>query len=179
MILLFIFCRSHGIWCDTAKKEDFALEFIYQISVIQRMSNLPGIRSHNILDDFLNPSNLVWFLIGKAPLLWKSKETVVKAIRLFCMFHYGLFSWVRSDFFFILALGFIKLHKKSIANSCGKQSMKTIGTFPLLVVATRYGDSTNKEDPKGPQPITNQYVPHEFDFLDELKLIVSKWKSQD
>src|SRR5439155_11492809 len=96
---------------------------------------------------------------------WKNRQIMFKELRLFCMFYYGLFSWIHSDFFFILALGFTKFRKKSIANSCGKQAMKTIGTFPLLILATEFSNQTNKTDSEDSQSIKNQQFSNEFDFL--------------
>ena len=88
------------------------------------------------------------------------------------MFYYVLFSWIRSDSFFIMAMIFTKIHKKSLANACGKQSMKTIGTFPLLVIATEF----TRDEPESNLTYKPIISPIGFDFRFILKQIIAKSK---
>lgn len=138
------------------------------------MDSLPRITSINILDGFWNASTIAWAAIWAAifhyvPVIVKNRQIVVKGFRMFYAFYFLIFSWIHSDFFFISALVFTKIRKKSMANMCGKQAMKTFGTFPLLMLAYDFGNYSkgNKES------LSRNWYKRDFDFHSELKQIIS------
>ena len=142
------------------------------------MSATSSVRPVNIMGDFLHAPTIIWGAIWAAlfhylpSLIWKNRQYTMRGLKMFYMFYFIVFSWVRSDSFFIMAIIFTRIHKKSLANACGKQSMKTFGTFPILVLATEFtrdesGSNLNYK------PIVS---PNGFDFISVLKQVIAKSK---
>lgn len=141
------------------------------------MSTPYAIRHASLMGDFLSIPTIIWAgiwasLFHYMPIVWKNRQLAIRELKMFYMFYFILFSWIRSDSFFIMAIIFTKIHKKSLANVCGKQSMKTFGTFPILVIATEF-TRDSPESNLNYKPIVS---PNGFDFLFILKQVIAKSK---
>ena len=141
------------------------------------MNDLSGMRTFNMPSDFWNTSTITWGAIWGAifhylPLLWKHRQFAVKEVKTFYMFFFIISSWAYSDSFFIMALLFTKLRRISLANACGKQSMNTFGTFPLLVIASEFKTDKTTSDLHY-EPLV---YPDKFDFIFILKQVIAKSK---
>ena len=120
-------------------------------------------------NDFLSPSNIIWFLLGQSPLILSRRKIIASKSILFFEEAFRITTWLYSDSFFVLTMFFAKIRFMNIATFCKRQSLKYFGTLPLLCLAHMFRkEYIEKEKPHKMETCS---FCNNYDFIPELKLI--------